>query len=189
MIAVIDYGYNGLKEVINAIEELKYDFSVTSSESVICSSDKIIFPAAGETGTALKKLHMLNLFSLLRMVKRPLLGIDLGMDLLAGSSESENLSLLGIFPCCIEKNEFAGGVNRKVHLLKESKLLEGIGENEEFFFENNYHIPVTEFTTSSVTDGEEYSATIERNNFYAVQFRPEKSGEPGLRVLKNFFEL
>jgi imidazole glycerol-phosphate synthase subunit HisH len=194
MIAIIDYGAGNVASVANAVEKLGKEFVITNNEYAICKSEKIIFPGVGEASFAIKQLHLLNIFSFIRMIKKPMLGICLGMQLMCEFSEEGNTSCLGIFPGRNERfDDKLGKVPHmgwnEVKQIKESKLFEGIKDNEFFYFANSYYLPVTENTTSKANHGVDFSATLEKNNFYGVQFHPEKSGDAGLKLFKNFIEL
>lgn len=194
MIALIDYGAGNVASVANALTELKQNYIITYKETEICRADKIIFPGVGEASFAIKKLHVLNLYSLLRIVKRPLLGVCLGLQLMADFSTEGDITCLGIFPGRVLKFDSSKvkvphmGWN-DIHFKKESKLFKDIKEGEKFYFANSYYLPVNDFTTSYSDNDVEFSASMERNNFYGVQFHPEKSGEAGLKVLQNFIDL
>jgi glutamine amidotransferase len=193
MIALIDYGAGNTASVANALEDIGTDFKIVKSEIPICNSDKIILPGVGEASFAMQKIHMLNLFSLLRLLKKPFLGICLGMQILCEKSKEGNVACLGIFESTVQKfdnsilNVPHMGWN-KVELVKESKLFEGIPNKTDFYFANSYYVPVNNNTIASSEYGIEFSAAIEKDNFYGVQFHPEKSGEAGLKLLKNFVE-
>ncbi len=194
MIAVIDYGAGNVASVANALTQLNQEFTISNNEFEICKADKIIFPGVGEASYAIKQLHMFNLFSLLRMIKKPMLGICLGMQLMMDSSTEGDVTCLGIFPGTVQK--FDSSKTKVPHMgwndikiVKQSKLFEGIKNGERFYFANSYYVPVNEFTTSVTDNNMDFSASLEKNNFYGVQFHPEKSGETGLKILRNFIEL
>jgi glutamine amidotransferase len=203
MIALIDYGAGNVASVANALTELKQEYKITNSEQAICKSDKVIFPGVGEASFAVKQLHLLNLFTLLRIVKKPFLGICLGMQLMAESSAEGNVTCLGIYPgksvlfnSSITKVPHMGW--NEIHHVKESRLFKGIKEGEKFYFANSYYIPVNDCTITTTENdsqkapdagGEVFSSAMEKNNFFGVQFHPEKSGDAGLQLLKNFTEL
>jgi glutamine amidotransferase len=203
MIALIDYGAGNTASVANALTELKQEFRITNSEQVICRSDKVIFPGVGEASFAVKQLHLLNLFTLLRIVKKPLLGICLGMQLMAESSAEGNVTCLGIFPGSSvlfnsEKTKVPHMGWNEIHHVKESKLFTGIKEGEKFYFANSYYIPQNSCTITTTENdsqrdpgapGEVFSSAMEKNNFFGVQFHPEKSGDAGLQLLNNFTKL
>jgi imidazole glycerol-phosphate synthase subunit HisH len=194
MIALIDYGAGNVASVANALIELNHDFIITRNESEIIKSNRVIFPGVGEASYAVRQLHMLNLFSVLRMCTKPILGICLGMQLMADKSAEGNVACLGIFPgAALKFDETKVKVPHmgwnEINLIKESKLFKGIDNRERFYFANSYYLPVNEYTTSTSEHGLTFSASLELGNFYGVQFHPEKSGEAGLKILKNFIEL
>jgi imidazole glycerol-phosphate synthase subunit HisH len=194
MIALIDYGAGNVASVANALNELGHDFRITNKETEICNADKVIFPGVGEASFAIKQLHKLNLYSFLRIIKRPILGVCLGLQLMADFSTEGNINCLGIFPGNVlkfdqEKVKVPHMGWNDIHFKKESKLFSGIKEGERFYYANSYYLPVGEFTTSYSTNSIDFTASMEKGNYYGVQFHPEKSSDAGLRVLKNFIEL
>ena len=194
MIAIIDYGAGNVASVANAVEKLGKEFVITNNEAAICRADKIIFPGVGEASFAIKQLHMLNLFSYMRMIRKPMLGICLGMQLMCEFSAEGNIGCLGIFPGRIER--FDDKLEKvphmgwnEVRITKQSRLFEGIKDNEFFYFAHSFYLPVTENTTAIATHAIDFTASLERDNFFGVQFHPEKSGDAGLKLFKNFIEL
>ncbi len=194
MIALIDYGAGNVASVANALNELGQKYKITNSETEICRAGKVIFPGVGEASFAIKQLHKLNLYSLLRIVKRPILGVCLGMQLMADFSTEGDIQCLGIFPGEVlkfdpQKVKVPHMGWNDIHFKKESKLFSGIKEGERFYFANSYYLPVNEFTTSYCNNSIDFSASMEKENYYGVQFHPEKSSDAGLKILKNFIEL
>ena len=195
MIALVDYGNEKIESIAGALSSLNVNFKITQSESEIISSEKVIFPGYGEASDAIKKLHLTNLYSVLRLCKKPMLGVCLGMQLMADiSTEGGKIPCLGIFPVVAEK--FSGEKMKvpfscwsEVEILEDSKLFTGLNKKENFYFGNSYYLPVNEFTTSVSENVVKFSATVEKDNYYAVQFYPEKSGDAGQKVLQNFIEL
>jgi imidazole glycerol-phosphate synthase subunit HisH len=195
MIAVINYLNENIDLLVKCLDDLKKEYKITVSESEILRSNKVIFPGYGEASKAIGKLHLTNLFSFLKMCKKPMLGIGLGMQLMAElSREGGNIPCLGIFPFVAEKFNgkdmmipFTGF--SQVEITKPGGLFEGVDQNEKFYFSNSYFLPINELTTSVAENKIKFSASIENGNYYAVQFHPEKSGEAGLRLIKNFIEL
>jgi glutamine amidotransferase len=193
MISVIDYGAGNIKSVLNVLDDLKVDYKVTNSEQVIYNSDKIIFPGVGEASFAMRKLYLTNLATMLRVTKKPLLGICLGMQLLAEKSEEGETSCLGIVPAnCLKYSESNVKVPQmgwnKVSFVRNNILFDGIENDTYFYFANSYYLPVCDFTISTSFYDIPFTAALQRDNFYGVQFHPEKSGEPGIRLIKNFIE-
>lgn len=194
MIALIDYGAGNTASVANVLDELKCKYVITNQESDVLNADKIIFPGVGEASFAVKKLHMSNLFTTLRVTKKPLLGICLGMQLLCENSKEGNVACLGVVPVSTEKFDDTKikvphmGWNN-VEFSKLSKFFDGIETNSHFYFAHSYYIPLNEFTTAKTNYGVDFSSAFEKENFYGVQFHPEKSGTAGIRLIKNFLEL
>ena len=150
MIAVIDYGAGNVASVANALTELGQDFKITKSENEILKSEKIIFPGQGEASYAVKQLHKLNLFTVLRICKKPTLGICLGMQLMADHSSEGNVACLGIFPGSTEK--FDSSKSKVPHMgwndiefIKESRLFKGVRKGERFYFAHSYYLPQSIF--------------------------------------------
>ena len=195
MIALVDYGIEKIDPIAEALNSLDVDFKITQSESEIIRSEKIIFPGYGDAFNAIKKLHLTNIYSVLRICKKPILGICLGMQLMANiSTEGGKIPCLGFFPVVTEKFDnntmkvpFEGW--SEVENIKESKLFTGINRKENFYFGNSYFLPENEYTTSVAINTLTFSSSVEKENYYAIQFYPEKSEEAGLKVLKNFIEL
>jgi glutamine amidotransferase len=195
MIAVINYLNENIGSLVKCLDDLQKEYKITVSESEILRSDKLIFPGYGEASKAIGKLHLTNLFSFLKMCKKPMLGIGLGMQLMAElSREGGNIPCLGIFPVVAEKfndddmkipfTDFS-----QVEITRPGGLFKDIDQNEKFYFSNSYFLPINELTTSVAENKIKFSASIEKGNYYAVQFHPEKSGDSGLKLLKNFIEL
>ena len=194
MIALIDYGAGNVASVSNALKSLGQDYKVTNNETEICNANKVIFPGVGEASFAIKQLHKLNLYSLLRIIKRPILGVCLGLQLMAEFSTEGDIQCLGIFPEDVlkfdpQKVKVPHMGWNDIHFKKESKLFSGIKEGERFYFANSYYLPVNEHTTAYCNNSVDFSASMEKENYYGVQFHPEKSSDVGLKVLKNFIEL
>ena len=194
MITIVDYGDACINEVAASLKKITEDFKVSRNELDICESDKIILAGCGSAPSVMKKIQLLNLYSVLRVVKKPMLGIGLGMQLMADYSTEGNFSCLGFFPGRAIKFEgdtegslFKG--NYKINLCKQSVLFEGIEESAEFFFNNSYYLPKSDLSTSTCSNSITFCASIENENAYGVQFHPEMSGEAGLKLIKNFIEM
>ncbi|NMB81584.1 MAG: imidazole glycerol phosphate synthase subunit HisH [Ignavibacteria bacterium] len=193
MISVIDYGAGNIQSVLNALDDLKVEYKVTSNEQVIYNSEKIIFPGVGEASSAMRRLHLTNLSTMLRVTKKPLLGICLGMQLFSEKSEEGDTCCLGIVPAnCLKYNDAKVKVPHmgwnKVNVLKDSVLFDGIENENYFYFANSYYVPLCDYTIATSVYDIPFTAALQKDNFYGVQFHPEKSGEPGIKLLKNFIE-
>lgn len=194
MIIIVDYGDVCIDNVAASIKTLTDDFKVSKSEADICRADKIILSGCGSAVNVMKKIQLLNLYSALRVVKKPMLGIGLGMQLMTDHSEEGNFPCLGFFPGKVVKFEESVDESNykgmhKINFCKKSILFEGIDNNTEFFFNNSYYIPKNDLSTSTCTGTLAYCSSIENENAYGVQFHPEVSGEAGLKLLKNFIDL
>ena len=194
MITIVDYGDVCINEVAASISKITNAYKVSRNELDICGADKIIFAGCGNAPAVMRKIQMLNLYSILRVVRKPMLGIGLGMQLMADYSTEGNFSCLGFFPGTAIK--FEGDVEgslfkgyHKVSLCKQSVLFEGIEENAEFFFNNSYYLPKSDLSTSTCNNTIRFCSSIENENAYAVQFHPEMSGDAGLKLLRNFIEM
>ncbi|MBT8377676.1 MAG: imidazole glycerol phosphate synthase subunit HisH [Ignavibacteria bacterium] len=194
MITIIDYEDSNSIELGECIKQLTDDFVISKSEIDICRANKIIFPGSGTAQHAMKRIHILNLFSVIRIIRKPILGIGLGMQLMADYSLEGNISCLGIFSGTSQKfnNEKMDTVNEGMQVVlfqKESKLFAGIENKEKFFFHHTYYLPLSELTTSTSKHNVIFSASIEKNGSFGVQFHPEKSGDAGLKLLDNFIKI
>lgn len=194
MISLIDYGAGNTASVANALEELRQKFILTSAEDKICGSDKIIFPGVGEASFAVRQLHRLNLVNLLRIVKRPMLGICLGMQLFADHSTEGNVACLGVVPGEVEKFDSEKVIVphmgwNEVFYKEGTRLFNNIKQGEYFYFAHSYYYLPNEYTVAESVHGIQFSAAVEKDNYFGVQFHPEKSGEAGLKVLQNFIEM
>ena len=194
MLTIIDYDLGGVEKVADALKVSGINFKTTRNENDVIGSSKIILPGTEEALSAVQKLHLLNLFTLLRIIRKPVLGIGLGMQLLTEFSKEGNVACLGKFTGTVEKFEstiskvpFSG--NFKITIAKSSKLFNDIKETAEFRFRNSFYLPISDYTTAYADNGVRFSAAIEKENFYGVQFHPEESGDEGLMLLKNFSEL
>lgn len=194
MIALIDYGAGNLKSVANALDDLKVKYLVTDKKNDIKSADKIIFPGVGEAASAMDKLKEKDLVESIISTQKPLLGICLGMQLLSTFSEERDTKCLDIVRSIVKQFDSSQvkvphmGWN-KVEYKSQNKLFSNIQSGEHFYFANSFYVPINEYSIASTEYGIMFSSALNKNNFYGVQFHPEKSGKAGLQVLKNFIEL
>ena len=191
-IAIIDYGAGNVQSVLFALERLGFEGIVTNDWNTIKKADKIIFPGVGEASSAMKMLVNSGLDVLIPTLKQPVLGICLGMQLMCKYSEEGNTNGLGIFDVNVVK--FSQEVKvpqmgwNTVFDLK-SQLFTGIKENEFMYLVHSYYAPLSENTIATTNYELEYSTALQRDNFFGVQFHPEKSGVFGEQILKNFLNL
>ncbi len=192
MIAIIDYDAGNVKSVQNALKKLGFEALITSDIETIKNAEKIIFPGVGEASSAMKKLQERGLDTVIPNLKQPVLGICLGMQLMCNTSEEGNTKALGIFDCEVKlfpNSDIVPHMGWNNVSEMKGKLLKNILEIDNFYFVHSYYAEVCENTTSVCDYITPFSATLEKNNFFAAQFHPEKSGETGFKLLENFLNL
>lgn len=199
MIAIIDYNAGNVASVQNALEQIGVKSFVTGNVDEIRSAEKVIFPGVGRAGSAMLELQKRGLDKIIPKLKQPFLGICLGLQLLAEFSEEDNTNCLGVisgkvqkFPQTVKIPQI--GWNQlslcKNKLKVVSDLFKDVPDDSFFYFVNSFALEyLPEQTIGKTSYGIEFSAAVQKDNFYGVQFHPEKSGEVGLRVLKNFVEI
>ncbi|MBI9057460.1 MAG: imidazole glycerol phosphate synthase subunit HisH [Labilibaculum sp.] len=191
-IVIIDYDAGNIQSVKYAFERLGVTPIVSNDEEVIRSADKVIFPGVGEASWAMNSLKKNGLDELIPKLTQPVLGICLGMQLLCESSEEGNTKGLGIFPVKVKRftNERKVphmGWNQLENL--SGDLFSGISPNEYAYFVHSFYVPDASGTVASCDYILNFSASLQKDNFYACQFHPEKSGAVGVKVLENFINL
>lgn len=192
-LTIIKYNAGNIQSVSFALERLNIDVVITDNPEEIRKADKVIFPGVGEASTTMKYLRERKLDVLIKDLKQPVLGICLGMQLMCRHSEEYDTPCLGIFDQPVKR--FIPTEDLKVpHMgwnqlsLREGWLNPAL-ENQNAYFVHSYYVPVNDHT-SAVTDYiTPFSAAMHRDNFYAVQFHPEKSAMAGELVLKSFLTL
>jgi glutamine amidotransferase len=193
VIAVIKYNAGNIQSVSFALERLSINFSITDSPEEISKADKVIFPGVGEASTTMGFLREKKLDQLIRNLKQPTLGICLGMQLMCRYSEENNTSCLGIFD--EEVKRFVPTTDQKVphmgwnQLTSVNSWINQKLEHESVYFVHSYYVPVNNFTTAITNYTVPFSAAMKKDNFYAVQFHPEKSAEAGQNILENFLSV
>ncbi len=192
MIAIIKYNAGNIKSVENAIRRLGYDCVVTDDKETILSADKVIFPGVGEASSAMEYLKNHHLDELIKSLKQPTLGICLGQQLMCSYSEEGDTTCLGIFDAKVKKfppEELVPhmGWNNLENL--KGPLLQGISEHDNVYFVHSYYAELSKETIATCNYIQPFGAAMQKNNFYATQFHPEKSAGVGERILKNFLEL
>jgi len=202
MIAIIDYGVGNLFSVEKAFVKLGADVTVTSDEEIIAAAEKIVLPGVGAFGDCMKNLNASGLVPAIFQAieaRKPLLGICVGLQVLfEGSEESPEAKGLGIFKGQVKKIQAPGlkiphmGWNSlKVLPQKEGMdLFKGLQETSYVYFVHSFQaVPEDKSIITSVTEyGEQITAAVAKGNVFATQFHPEKSGDVGLHILKNFIE-
>ncbi|NJX15119.1 imidazole glycerol phosphate synthase subunit HisH [Tamlana crocina] len=191
-LVIIDYGAGNIKSIQFAFRRLGVDAILSNNPEEIKSADKVIFPGVGEASSAMKMLKESGLDSLIPTLKQPVLGICLGMQLLCKHTEEGNTVGLGIFQTNVKR--FSNNVKVPQmgwNVIKELKtdLFKGINENEYMYLVHSYYAEHCDESIAKTDYGINYASALQHNNFYGVQFHPEKSGNEGAKILKNFLKL
>jgi len=191
-VAIIKYNSGNIQSVAFALERLGIVPIITDNAEELRSSEKVIFPGVGEASSAMKYLKEQKLDKVIVDLKQPLLGICLGMQLMCSFSEEGSTECLGIFNQKVLK--FSSG--NKVPQIGwntisnfKSALFSGIKENEYMYFVHSYFVESGMYSIATTSYGIEYSSALQKDNFYGVQFHPEKSSEAGQLILQNFLAL
>jgi len=191
MIAIIQYGGGNTGSVQNALNRLGVHSIITSDAGIIQSAEKVILPGVGAAGAAMQAIRRDGLDKIIPDLKQPVLGICLGMQLLCKYSEENNTTCLGVFDACVIK--FPEGYivpHIGWNNIENTKgvLFSDIADKNTYFV-HSYYVPVCTDTVATCQYILPFSAAIQKNNFYATQFHPEKSGDTGEQILKNFLSI
>ncbi len=191
-LVIIDYGAGNIKSIQFAFKRLGIDAVLSNKVDEIKAADKVIFPGVGEASSAMKMLQESGLDKVIPTLKQPVLGICLGMQLMCNSSEEGNTKGLGIFNVAIKK--FSNSVKvpqmgwNVISDLK-SDLFSGIKDKEFMYLVHSFYAEKCDETIATTDYEIEYASALQKDNFYGVQFHPEKSGVEGAKILQNFLEL
>lgn len=197
MTTIVDYGAGNIRSVQNTLDELDATYCVTNKPADVRVAEKIILPGVGHFGQMMRAIDELGLRGpLLDKIREgvPFLGICIGLQcLFQASEESPGSQGLGVFEGTVKR--FVGDA-RVPHMgwnsldqLKSCRLLKDLGSQTFTYFAHSYYAPVFDATAAACTYIQPYTAIIEQNNIYAVQFHPEKSGPVGLQVVDNFLRI
>ena len=193
MIAIIDYKMGNLRSVENALKRLGAEFTVTADADVIRSADRVLLPGVGNAAEAMENLRKADLTQVIRSLRRPVLGICVGMQVMCRHSEEGDCDCLNIFDSHVKRFVPTPklkvphmGWNRISNL--ESKLFKGIDGGEYVYFVHSYYPELCPDTIATTTHGVMFSAALKYENFYGTQFHPEKSGDVGERIIENFLK-
>jgi glutamine amidotransferase len=198
MIAIVDYGAGNLNSVKKAFDYLGAEVVVTNQAEIVAAADKIVFPGVGHFSSleALDRLGLRGVLLQSASADKPLLGICLGMQwLFEGSEECAEMAGAGIFagkcrlfPSSV-KSPHVGWNSLQMAAPNGARLLKGIAEDSFVYYTHSFYAPVVDATTATTEYGRPFTGAVERGNIFGVQFHPEKSGEVGLAILKNFCEV
>ncbi|MGC1390380.1 MAG: imidazole glycerol phosphate synthase subunit HisH [Bacteroidales bacterium] len=192
MIAILKYSAGNIKSVQNALTRLGHKSIITDNASELSSADKVIFPGVGEASSAIHYLKERGLDKTIVSMKQPVLGICLGLQLMCRFSEEGETQCLGIFDSDVrlfppvDKIPHMGWNNC---LTMKGDLFKGITIDDNLYYVHSYYAEISSSTVATCDYIIPFSAAMQKGNFYATQFHPEKSAETGEKILKNFLEL
>jgi glutamine amidotransferase len=194
-VTIVQYNAGNIQSVLYALERLSVTASVTDDPAMIQAADKVIFPGVGEASTAMAYLKERNLDQLIVSLKQPVLGICLGMQLMCRHSAENDTNCLSIF----EEQVLAFKASEAVQKVPQmgwnnisnlkSDLFNGVPENSFAYFVHSYYAGLGENTIATTDYIQAYSSALHKNNFYGVQFHPEKSASVGEQIIQNFLSL
>jgi len=194
-LVIVKYNAGNIRSVLYALERIGYEASVTDDPGEIIAADKVIFPGVGEASSAMRYLSERGLDSLIRGLQQPVLGICLGMQLMCSHSEENNTPCLGIFDTLVKKFRPPEPTLKVPQIgwnnLFDTKepLFHGVDKNAYCYFVHSYYAALSGETIAVTDYGTRFSSGLHKNNFYGVQFHPEKSSAVGQKILSNFLSL
>ena len=192
MVAIVDYNAGNTRSLQFALDRLGVNTSLTSNIEEIQSAEKIIFPGQGAALNAMQNLKKTGLDKIIPNLKQPVLGICLGMQLLCRSTEEGNIDCLDIISTDVKK------ISNKVKVPHmgwnnisnlKSQLFNNVIDNEFMYLVHSFYVPIIPETIAESFYNGFFSVAIQKNNFYGVQFHPEKSSKPGIKILENFLTI
>ena len=195
MIAVVDYGAGNIRSLMNTLRRLGADCQLTADPATLRRADKVVFPGQGEARYAMASLRRAGLDRVLPQLTQPFFGICLGQQLLCVHSEEHDTACLGVFPERVRHFPTPTddariphmGWNDFTHL--EGPLMAGVERTDDVYFVHSYYCELGPNACATTDYVLPFAAAMQRDNFYATQFHPEKSAETGARILQNFLEL
>ena len=194
-VAIIKYNAGNIFSVDYGLRRLGVEPVITADAEELTGADKVIFPGVGEAATTMDYLRRTGLDQLIKDLKQPVLGICLGMQLMCSHSEEGDVDCLGIFQTDVKRFHPQQHEDKVPHMgwntLTETRgdLFKGFDKEEFVYFVHSFYVPVNECTAAQTQYIHPFSAAIQKDNFYATQFHPEKSGKTGERILTNFLNL
>lgn len=194
-VAIVKYNAGNIYSVDYALKRIGVEAVITDNHEELQAADRIIFPGVGEARTTMNHLNQSGMDKLIKDLKQPVLGICLGMQLMCNYSEEGQVDCLGIFDVPVKRFVPNKHEEKVPHMgwntiddLK-SGLFQGFSKSEFVYFVHSFYVPVCEFTIATTDYIHPFSAALHKDNFYATQFHPEKSGETGTRILENFLNV
>ncbi|MFY8004139.1 MAG: imidazole glycerol phosphate synthase subunit HisH [Chitinophagaceae bacterium] len=194
-VVIIAYNAGNIQSVQYALNRLQIDAVVTNNHEAILAADKVIFPGVGEANSAMNSLKETNLHLLIPQLKQPVLGICVGMQLMCSYSEENNTHCLGIIDAPVKLFKPDASTTKVPQMGwnniydYQSPLFDGLNDNSFVYYVHSYYVPLGSYTIATTNYVQPYSAAIQKNNFYGVQFHAEKSAAVGEQILQNFLKL
>ncbi|MCD8260652.1 MAG: imidazole glycerol phosphate synthase subunit HisH [Bacteroides sp.] len=194
-IVIIKYNAGNIYSVDNALKRLGLEPEITADSEKILAADKVIFPGQGEASSTMQYLREHKMDRLIKELKQPVFGICIGMQLMCRYSEENQTECLSIFDTEVKQFIPERHEDKVPHMGwnaiydTKSELFKGFSKEEFVYFVHSYYVPVNPFTAATSDYILPFSAALQRDNFFATQFHPEKSGTVGERILRNFLEL
>lgn len=194
-VAIVKYNAGNVYSVANALDRLGITYSITDRAEELRTADRVLFPGQGEAGTTMAYIREHKLDEIIRDLTQPVLGICVGQQLLCGHSEEGDTDCLGIFPVEVKRfhpvrhEDKVPEMGWNTIYDTKSALFRGFNRDEYVYFIHSFYVPECDFTIATADYTLPYSAALHKDNFYATQFHPEKSGSVGQRILQNFLDL
>lgn len=192
MIAIIKYNAGNISSVRNALQRLGYECVITDDHEIIRNADKVIFPGVGEASSAMRHLKEKGLDKLILSLEQPFLGICLGLQLMCNKSEEGKTTCLGIFDENVKKfppKDIVPHMGWNSFERVDGELFKNINESDDVYYVHGYYAEPGPDTTAVCSYIKPFSAAMQRDNYYATQFHPEKSAAVGEQLLENFLAL
>jgi glutamine amidotransferase len=193
-VAIVKYNAGNIYSVVNALHRLGIEPVLTDEPEQLLGADRVLFPGQGNARTTMDYLQSHHLDQLIRELKQPVLGICVGQQLLCRHSEEGDTDCIGIFPVDVVKfrprqhDEKVPAMGWNALEGLKSPLMKGLKEDDYAYFVHSYYVPVCPYTIATTHYIEPYSAALHKDNFWATQFHPEKSGKVGEQILRNFLD-
>ena len=194
-VAIVKYNAGNIYSVVNALRRLGIDPLLTDDAEQLRKADRVLFPGQGEARGAMDYLKARRLDEVIRDLKQPVFGICVGQQLLCKHSEEGDVDCIGVFDAEVKRfqpqrhEDKVPCMGWNVIEKRDNKLFEGLGEHSYVYFVHSYYVPLCADTAAVADYILPYSAAMHRDNFYACQFHPEKSGKVGEQIIKNFLKL
>lgn len=194
-IAIVKYNAGNIYSVVNALRRMGIEPDLTDDAERLMKADKVLFPGQGEARSAMEYLKARRLDEVIRDLRQPVFGICVGQQLLCRHSEEGDTDCIGVFDTEVKRfkpqrhEDKVPAMGWNIITGTRSPLFKGFGGDEYVYFVHSYYVPLCNDTIATAEYIQPYSAALAKDNFYATQFHPEKSGSVGARILQNFIDL